>query len=224
MANLNGILDKLLSSNVGTGMASGLAGGMSGSLLMSKKGRKFGKSALKVGGVAAVGALAYSAYKKYADKQNTPSADIPSHAQTSEPLQLNNTGFIPDDDDQLALEDLETVLVTAMIAASRADGQMDVKESQEIFKQIKAYNLPTEKETLLMQQIENPVDMDALIKAAKTPEIAAEIYTISVITMDEINTAERDYLMMLAMRLKLPAELTDAIEREVNQQTLTDAA
>ena len=224
MANLNGILDKVLSSNLSSSVLSGVAGGAAGSLLMSKKGRKLGKSALKIGGVAAVGALAYSAYKKYSDKQNNAhehNANITQSSSTlSQPEALTQGNF----DAHHASEDLETILVTAMVAASRADGQMDVKENQEIFKQIKSYDLSPDKQTALMELVEQPVNMDALVKAASSPEIAAEIYTISVLTVDDINEAERDYLDMLAMRLKLPNELVNAIENEVNQPVLVDVA
>jgi uncharacterized membrane protein YebE (DUF533 family) len=222
MANFGGILDKVLTGSTGSNVASALAGGVAGSLLTSKKGRKLGKSALKVGGVAAVGALAYSAYKKYQDGKNEPK-DISTHpASTSQPNKLFADG--PALDNQINANDLETILVTAMIAASRADGQMDVKENQQIFKQIRSYQLPSDKEAELISLIENPVDMDALIKSASTPEIAAEIYAISVVTMDEINASERDYLTMLAMRLKLTNEFTQAIENEINNDAVTIAA
>jgi len=223
MSSMNSILDKVLSGGAATGLASGLAGGLAGSFLMSKKGRKFGKSALKVGGVAAVGALAYSAYKKYTNKQNTTT--VPDSGVENKQMQsLEDSGFLPAKNDQTALHNLEATLVTAMIAASRADGQMDVQESQAIFKQIKSYQLNAEEEAQLIEQIQSPVDMDALISAATTPEIATEIYTVSVITMNEINSAERDYLSMLAMRLNIPNALVEAIENEVKQDSIVNAA
>jgi uncharacterized membrane protein YebE (DUF533 family) len=47
-----------------------LAGGLAALLLGSHKGRKIGGKALKMGGMAAVGALAYKAYRDWeADKQ-----------------------------------------------------------------------------------------------------------------------------------------------------------
>lgn len=223
MSSVNSILDKVLSGGAATGLASGLAGGLAGSFLMSKKGRKFGKSALKVGGAAAVGALAYSAYKKYTNKQNT-TAVTDSGVENRQMLSLEDSGFLPAKNDQTALHNLEATLITAMIAASRADGQMDVQESQAIFKQIKSYQLNAEEEAQLIEQIQNPVNMDALISAATTPEIATEIYTVSVITMNEINSAERDYLSMLAMRLNIPNALAEAIENEVSQDSIVNAA
>lgn len=228
MTNLSGILDKVLSSNVGTSAASGLAGGVAGSMLMSKKGRKLGKSALKVGGIAAIGALAYSAYKKYSTINNqTTSVAVDHSAQfgsESDTKALETAGYLPAAQDQQAIETLESVLVSAMIAASRADGNMDVQESQAIFKQIRCYDLSAEHENALIEQMSKPVDMDALVAAAVTPEIAAEIYTVSVLTMNEINESERNYLTMLSMRLNMPRQLTYAIENEVSHLALTGTA
>ncbi len=226
MTNLSGILDKVLSSNVGTSAASGLAGGIAGSMLMSKKGRKLGKSALKVGGIAAIGALAYSAYKKYSTLNNQASSIAVDHdtrfSSDTDNTTLENAGYLPAAQDQQAMENLESVLISAMIAASRADGNMDVQESQAIFKQIRRYDLSAEQENALIEQMSKPVDMDALVAAATTPEIAAEIYTISVLIMDEINESERHYLTMLSIRLNMPRQLTYAIESEVSHLALTD--
>jgi uncharacterized membrane protein YebE (DUF533 family) len=59
--NLNNLLSGLATS----GVASGLAGGLAGGALMSKHGRKYASTALKVGGIAAIGGFAWSAYQKY---------------------------------------------------------------------------------------------------------------------------------------------------------------
>lgn len=217
MKNFNGILENLLANGATTGLASGLAGGLAGSFLMSKKGRKIGKSALKVGGVAAVGALAYTAYRKYTNKQaGVTELAVPQNNQIL--TAPKDSGFLPQEDDTQALHDLEVILVKAMIAASRADGQMDVEESQAIFKQIKSYNLDAHDEALLMHQISQKVDMDELINAATTTELACEIYAVSVIAINEVNEVERDYLTMLSARLNLPKELSSAIEHEIYQQ------
>ena len=221
MTNLNGILDKVLTSSATTGLASGLAGGMAGSFLMSKKGRKFGKNALKVGGVAAVGALAYTAYKKYSNKQK----GIVDHSisQNNELLTAPaNSNFIPQSNDKEAMQNLEIILVKAMIAASRADGQMDVNENQAIFKQIKSFELSEDEESLLMHQMSQPIDMDELINNATSVEIASEIYAVSVLAIDDINEAERNYLTLLSMRLNLPNELASEIEHEISSQTITN--
>jgi hypothetical protein len=57
-------VNKLLGSFLSSGAASGFAGGLDGSMaskVISGEVKKMGSSALKLGGVAAVGALAYTA-------------------------------------------------------------------------------------------------------------------------------------------------------------------
>ena len=66
MSDINQVLGKLIGSGAAGGFAGGLAGGLAGNLLTSKSGRKLGKKTLQMGGVAAVGALAYAAYQRYA--------------------------------------------------------------------------------------------------------------------------------------------------------------
>ena len=60
---------QLLNQLIGSGVAGGLAGGALSGLLTSKAGRKFAGSALKLGGVAIVGGLAYKAYQNYRQSQ-----------------------------------------------------------------------------------------------------------------------------------------------------------
>lgn len=210
------MLNSFLSSNASTGLASGLVGGLAGSLLTTKAGRKFGKNALKLGGVAAVGAIAYGAYKKYATKQdgNMQVADKASNPAS----QANVSGFLPAEDDKNSIYKLELILVKAMIAASRADGKVELQESQKIFKQIRSFNLDEEEEFNLMNQFNQSTNVDELIEAANTIELRIEIYTVSCLVIEDANEAERAYLTMLADRLNLPNELVNAIESEVNEE------
>jgi uncharacterized membrane protein YebE (DUF533 family) len=48
-------------------LGGGIAGGIAGSLLSSKSGRKTGAKALKISALAAVGRIAWKAYKSYSD-------------------------------------------------------------------------------------------------------------------------------------------------------------
>ena len=64
MLNLNNIVQGLSRSGAVSGFAGGLPGTAVAGALMGKKGRKMAKSALKLGGMAAVGGLAYAAYQQ----------------------------------------------------------------------------------------------------------------------------------------------------------------
>ncbi len=216
MADMNKLLGQLLGSGAASGFAGGLAGGLASSLLSGKKGRKMGFKALKLGGVAAVGAMAYTAYQRYSEK----SGGAP--AQQAAPTELApappGSAFMPRENDHAANEALGLILVRAMIAVARADGRLDAEESQAIFQKIQSLGLDSESQALLVEEMGHPVDMDAIVNSATTPEIAAEIYTASLLAVEVDSAAEKAYLAMLAARLRLPAELIAEIEQQVASQ------
>lgn len=218
MVDMNKILGSFLGSSAATGFAGGMAGGLASNMLTSKSGRKLGKNALKLGGVAAVGALAYTAFKRY---NNTQQA-APAESSTFNTAELSTapagSAFIPAQSDEAANEALGLILVRAMIAVARADGRLDAQESQAIFQKIESLGLDSESQNLLVQEMGHPVDVDAIINSATSPEIAAEIYIASLLAVDVDNVAEKSYLSMLAARLQLPPQLVTELENQVNAQ------
>jgi uncharacterized membrane protein YebE (DUF533 family) len=64
----------------------------------------------------------------------------------------------------------------------------------------------------------HPVDIDAIVNSADSPERAAEIYAASLLAVEVDSAAERAYLGMLAARLGLPAQLVEELERQVEAQ------
>ena len=140
MANTNTLLGRLLGSGaaggLAGGLASGLAGGLAGSLLTSKSGRKLGKQTLKMGGIAAVGALAYAAHQRYSTGKDTAPNALPQTAGAVLSPAPEDSGFLPPKSDPAGRDALGLILVRAMIAAARADGRLDAQESQAIFQRI----------------------------------------------------------------------------------------
>ena len=65
MVDLNKLVGSFLENGGAKGLAGGVAGGALVSALTSKSGRKAAKSVAQIGGLAAVGALAWNAYKEY---------------------------------------------------------------------------------------------------------------------------------------------------------------
>ncbi|MEA3467733.1 MAG: tellurite resistance TerB family protein [Thermodesulfobacteriota bacterium] len=219
MVDMNKLLGQLLGSGAASGFAGGVAGGLASSMLTGKKGkkaRKMGKKALKVGGVAAVGALAYTAYQRYNSNAVATEA-LPSTAPDLVPAPPG-TPFMPRENDEAANEALGLTLVRAMIAVARADGRLDPQESQSIFEKIESLGLDSESQSLLVEEMGHPVDMDAIVNSASSPEVAAEIYAASLLAVDVDTPAEKGYLAMLAARLRLPVELVTELERQVEAQ------
>lgn len=221
MVDVNKLLGQFMGSSAATGFAGGMAGGLASSLLTSKSGRKMGKSALKLGGVAAVGALAYTAFQRFTNTEKATAAETSSINDPGMPkISLAPTGsaFLPEQNDQSANEALGLILVRAMIAVARADGRLDAQESQAIFQKINSLGLDSESQNLLVQEMGHPVDVDAIVNSAKSPEMAAEIYIASLLAVDVDNAAEKSYLAMLAARLQLPLALVTELESQVEAQ------
>jgi uncharacterized membrane protein YebE (DUF533 family) len=219
MVDVNKLLGSFLSSGAASGFAGGLAGGMASKMISGKAVKKMGSSALKLGGVAAVGALAYTAYKRYNASQEAAPAEIPATETATDKLLNVPTGsaFLPPADDQAANDALGLILVRSMIAVARADGRLDAQESQAIFQKIDSLGLDSASQNLLVQEMGHPVDMDAIISSASSPEVAAEIYIASLLAVDVDTAAEKSYLAMLAARLQLPPALITELTSQVNE-------
>lgn len=228
MADMNKLLGSLLSSGAVSGFAGGLAGGMASKMIKKKTVKKVGKNALKLGGVAAVGALAYTAYKRYNENQGPNSAGIEHSSQPQIQAKKvdvaglfaapDSSAFVPALEDQTANDELGLTLVRAMIAAARSDGRLDAQESQVIFQKIEAMGLDSEHQDLLVQEMGQPVDIDAIVNSASSPEVAAEIYIASLLAVDVDTAEEKSYLAMLASRLQLPPALVKELENQVIAQ------
>lgn len=189
-----------------------LASGLAGLLLGSKKGRKLGGSALRIGGMALIGALAYKAFRAWQDGQ--PASGSAPPALEAPPA---NTPFSPAAEaDQ---QSLGRNLLRAMIAAAKADGHIDASEQARVFAELDKAELDADDKAFVMDELRAPLDIDAVAKAARTPEEAAEIYTASLLAIDVDNAAERGYLALLAARLGLDDKLVEHLHATVEGST-----
>ncbi len=218
MSDINQVLGKLLGSGAAGGFAGGLAGGLASNLLTTKSGRKLGKQTLKMGGIAAVGALAYAAYQRYSDGSPKQANGVSGPAEANLAPPPEGSAFLPTANDAAGIEKLGLTLVRAMIAAARSDGRLDAQESQAIYQRIEALGLAPDEKALLIGEMGQPVDMDTIIASATSPEIAAEIYVASLLAVDVDTVAEKSYLAMLAARLNLAPELVAEMHRQVEAQ------
>ena len=184
-----GTLGNIL-GNINNDTLKGFGGGVAAtgllSLLMGKKG--FGSNALQMGSMAALGALAYNAWKNYQSGQAAPA----SAAQGQ---------FIPAEErSQAQTAQASELTIKAMIAAAAADGRIDTAESSAILAQIGTEN--AEARAWLEQQIHNP------------PTLAAEIYLASRIVCGDLDRKEIVYLHELAEALHLDDALVEKLEHQ----------
>ena len=105
-----------------------------------------------------------------------------------------------------------------MVTAAKSDGTVDEEEQQAILNHSEALQLTPEEQSLLFEEMGKPFDMEPVVKAATTPEIATEVYAVSVVAIGTPSTAERAYLKMLAKRLQLPDDVVASLHRTLGAQ------
>ncbi len=194
------------------GMAGGAAmGGLAALLVGTKTGRKIGGSALKYGGIAAVGALAYHALRR----ASTPGAPQPTaQAEVAAPSQDEAQRLLPGCTQSAGQQDLARALITAMISAAHADGHIDETERQKIMQAIEGMEgLGSKDRIFLFDQLSNPADVSAVADLATTPELQAEIYLASRLMLDPDQATDRAYLDRLAIGMGLQSAVRQELER-----------
>lgn len=214
---IGGALQQGLGGNLGGLGGGAMAGGVVALLLGTKGGRKLGKKALKYGGMALVGGLAYKAYRDYQARQSGQApASVPSTGR-GEPDVIEapqdspfSPAAAPGGADNFSL-----AILRAMISAAKADGYIDPAEQQKIFEKVDQLGLGAEEKAFVMDELRSPLNIDTIVEAATSEEIAAELYAASLLAIDPDHPAEKAYLQMLAARLNLPEGLVAALHESV---------
>ncbi len=186
------------------------AGALAAVLLGTGAGRQVTGTAVKLGGLAAIGGLAYKAYQNYkagqkpADVAREPELLPPPAGDSFDPAQA------PQGEAEFAL-----TIVRAMIAAAKADGRIDEAERGKIIDKVglSGGGAPAPHARRAARAAAPEGGARA---AAATPQAQKiELYTASRLAIDPDTRAERGYLDMLAGRLSLPDALVDHIEATV---------
>ncbi|EHJ92662.1 tellurite resistance TerB family protein [Vreelandella boliviensis] len=196
-------------SSSGFDVKSLLGGGAMGMLIGSKRGRSMGGKALKYGAIAGVGVLAWKAWQSsQAAKNGNAQQNTAQNASEGERVEVLSGEY----QERRSLE-----LLQAMIMAARADGNIDEQEQALITEQIDALGADQEMHNWVEQQLNAPLDAQALAREADSPQAAREMYLISVAVTDDQNPMERAWLDQLGSALNLPKEMTAELERQAQQ-------
>ncbi|MCS2609631.1 tellurite resistance TerB family protein [Halomonas dongshanensis] len=198
------------SSSGGVDMKSLLGGGALGMLVGSSRGRKLGGKALKYGAIAGVGMLAWKAWQNAQDKKGM--ADGATSAAGPEEAAAEGERVDVLEGEYQERRSLE--LLQAMIMAARADGHIDAAERELIAQQIDALGADDELHRWVEQQLNAPLDANALAQQADSPQAAREMYLISLAVIDEENPMERAWLDQLAGALKIPRDVAGELEHQ----------
>ncbi len=206
--NFDKLLSRLLDSPLAGGAAGGLLSGGLVTALGSKNGRKALGSAAKLGGVAAIGALAYAALQRYQAQQAAPApTPTPAPPQSASVLQRE-----------------AAMLVQAMISAARADGALDEGERARIGARLREFGFASADFDAVMRQWDAPSDPHRIASLARSEAEAAEVYAASLLAIEIDHWAEQAYLRELKTALGLPEQLTGMLEADVRREAVDPAA
>ena len=231
--DLNNLLGKVLGAGgqvLNTPGKKLAAGGAAAGILFTETGRDLAGAAVKYGGIAAIGALALHAWQRsQAGQASAPTASdngataansaaggfLPPQLSTPQPLppviEARAVEALPVET-PAAAESHAKLLLSAMINAAKADGNVDAEEQSLILGHADKLNLSDEERNFLFQELSKPFDMEPVVRGATTPELAAEVYAVSRIAVGTASPAENSYLHVLAGRLKLPQAVTGQID------------
>lgn len=222
MIDTNKLLNQFMGGNAGanqginTGAGRGdlmkgaAVGGVLGLLVGSKKARKMAGGLVGYGGAAAAGALAFKAYQNWQQGKQASTAPVATAADVSKvdarflPASIDSTG-----------QNFSLTLMSAMIAAAKADGHIDAKEQAAIFEHVEKLSLDSESKAAVFDLLRQPASIDALVSSVQGIEQASEVYLVSRLAIDVDHPAERAWLEALAHKLNLPAELVAHLDHQI---------
>ncbi|SEE42454.1 Uncharacterized membrane protein YebE, DUF533 family [Rhizobiales bacterium GAS188] len=187
-------------------MAAGAAlGGLAAILLGTQTGRAATGDAVKLGGLAILGGLAYKAFKNHQEGKPL-TAGIPGLGD----LGLGGlgapqgSGFSDGDHSH----DSALLMARAMISAAAADGIVDAQERERILGKMQEAGLGGEAAKFLNDELAHPAsaaDIAASVGGAK--ELATQVYMAAVFGAHSVSQPERAFLDDLAKALGLDPAL-----------------
>jgi uncharacterized membrane protein YebE (DUF533 family) len=179
---------------------------VAGVLMGSRKSGGIAGKAVKLGGLALIGTLAYKAYQNY--QAGKPLLDMgqgggkaPEPAATAEAF-----------DPAAATEDDALLFARAMVAAATADGRVDDNERARIAQGLSQAGIDAQATRWLEDELASPASVDDLAGPVTTPEKAAQVYAAARLAIDPDTIQEREFLRRLAESLDLDPALARQID------------
>jgi len=197
------LTDVLASVSKGLGgnskVASGGLGELAGAILGGKKGTKRGS--IGGGALTMLASLAFSALSKSTAKP----PDIPLGLVEPETAEQRQQ-----------LESDAELVVRAMINAAKADGRIDDAEVENIVSKLEQDGLTQEEKEFFITETRKPMDLDSIITSAENrPDLAAQIYTASLLAIEVDTSAEKAYMQKLANGLNIHPQVVAHLEKTI---------
>jgi uncharacterized membrane protein YebE (DUF533 family) len=212
LGDLGGLLGGLLGGGGGGAIAGGGGlgglGGLLGGLLGG--GSPMGGSAPSRSGggtnyaaLASLGMMAFQAYQAWQRSQAAQQQPVPQQA-------MGAADLLPGPE----VEEHSRAVLRALIAAAKADGRIDDAEKHMISTEIGRHTDDPELQQWLDDEVAKPLDPAEVAQSVTDPTMAAEMYLVSVMLVDDQQDAERSYLDELAAALSIDPDLQVHLERQ----------
>jgi uncharacterized membrane protein YebE (DUF533 family) len=191
---LAGIVGSLLGGGGGQGRPGSGAG--FGSLLGGgRTGAGFSGGAMGLLGMLASAAMQHFGSAQGGARQGSAQ---PGLAEDAAPYEGGARG----DDNSRAM-----VMIRAMIAAAKADGEIDPQERQRILGRLEQAGADAEAQAFVRDEMARPTDLQAIVSAVDSPHTAIEAYAASLFAIDVDTPAETAHMQKLAQALRLDPAL-----------------
>ncbi|WP_226478317.1 tellurite resistance TerB family protein [Pseudomonas sp. MWU16-30323] len=206
LGGLGGLLGGLLGGGAaasGGGGLGGLLGGLGGMLGGTRAAPPGRTGGTHYAALASLGMMAFQAYQAW------------QRQQASAPQQALQTV------DQLSgaqVEEHSHAVLRALIAAAKADGEIDEREQQMISAEIGKHTDDPQLQAWLDAEVAKPLNAADFAEFAGDPAMASEVYLVSVLLVDDQQNAERNYLDELAGQLKIDPALQVHLEQQAKGQ------
>jgi len=200
---------------------------LGGLIRSSTRGSRGGLGSLLSGGVA-LGALgvAMEAVEHYMNRPPSTATPPPLPGDRSAPPpppppKSSGPGLMPPPPPVApqSIQPSESVLlIRAMIAAANADGVIDQTERDNILERLQSVELSPEEHAFIAKELLSPTEMEAIVAGVSTPQLAEQIYIVSLMAIEVDTDQERRYLAALAGRLDLDQATVESIHRNLESE------
>ena len=187
------------------------AGGLAALLLGTSTGRSVTAGAVKLGGLAGLGGIAYKAFSNW--QQNKPLMEgVPGLEQLTAPAPTGS-GFHADDHSH----DTAQLIVRAMVATAVADGTIDPAQRATLVAQMQRAGLGAEESAFLDEAIAHPMSVDEIARGVSgNSQLAAQVVAAASLVANPANVKEEDFLSRLRTQLGMSADLLSQIKAAVS--------
>lgn len=182
-----------------------VAGTVLAALIGTKTGRAISGTALRLGGLAAIGGLAFNAVRNW---QAGAQATAPTAAPQADQAAVSGP--------QASETNVRAkAILEAMIAAAKVDGEIDMSERARVLAEAQKLGVDEAARAFIEAEMAKPLDIKAIGAGIEGVEQISEIYIASATAIDTALAANAAYLDALAERFNLDPALRTHLDEEV---------